>query len=1026
MKKNYWILIGTLLILTSINLKSSAQTVAKFTDSSYCYGDQTKFTSTSTSTYTIKSYYWDLDNDGVFNNDSGAIVKYLFSFADTFKVGLKVISTNDTSIVYQKVVIQLVTPFFTKNADSLCLTGNSFSFTNATTLNPGGTFSSKWYFDDGATSTSFNTSHSYTKDGTTFQVKLITTTNFGCKDSSIIGVTVLPNPKVSFSVMDTVNCIGENFQFTNKSSIAYGSMSNVWVFSNGNQFTLHATNNFPAVGTYPVTLKVTSNKGCSDSFKRNVYVDSNLIAGFIVSPNDTQCWKGNSFTFASVSNVCGTADSILWDLDGDGVFGDQKGTSVNKSYLTSQTVKVGMIVFSGIKSDTAYHTVVIHPNPVAGFSINIPSQILTGNYFAFTNSSTPTPASLLSNWDFGDGNSSLNTSPSWSYATAGTFKVTLTVTTNMGCVDTISKIATVTNPLTVDFIADTVCLKDSTSFINKSTSGSPMLQINWDFNNDLVFTDGSGNNVKHKFLTPGTYTVGLQIITAALTDTVFKSVVVYPKPVAGFTINTPIQSITGNKFVFTNTSSISPSGTLSYLWDFKDASTSILINDTHTYAATGNYFVFLTATSQFGCTDTISKKATVIANSILSADFTTDTICFPGITTFTNTTNSTYPLLQINWDLDSNGLFDNGTGAVVNYGIITNGNFIAGLQVITAYDTSVIYKTVVVNPKPKADFSINRVSQPLSGNNFIFLNASKISPFSLMTYKWTTGDGGSSTAIDVTHSYAAMGTYDVQIVATSDKGCRDSIIKQVNVVSFKLTPDFSSNNACLGDTVFFTNLSSVTNDSIINFLWNFGDGSTIVRGNPKHLYSTTGSYNVTLIALLLSGNKDSIVKSITIYPSPVVNINTVPNSTVYTGQSVKLSLTGIYDSIMWSTGSKDSSIVVAAAGIYSVKVIDVNGCKDSASTEIFILPKTPINVVNAFTPNGDGINDVWKITNIDIFGKCAVKIFNRWGDLMYSSSDYKNNWDGKRNGEVLPEGSYYYLIYTPNDGSYTGPINILR
>jgi gliding motility-associated-like protein len=1027
MKKKYWILLCSLLIITGINVRLQAQTVANYTDSFLCYGDQTKFNSISTSTYPIVSYNWDLNNDSIFNDDTGVVIKYLFSYADTFRIGLQVISTNDTSILYKNIIIQLLTPFFTVNADSQCLAGNSYGFTNITTLFPSGTFTNEWFFDDGGTSLLKNPFHSYSQHGKTYRVKLVATSNYGCKDSSFENVTVLPNPKVSFSILDTLNCIGENFQFTNKSSIAYGTMQNLWDYGDGNQSnTTNAAPSYAAVGKYLVTLKVTSNKGCSDSMISNVTVDSNLIAVFSISPNDTQCFKSHNFVFTSVSNVCGIMDSILWDLNGDGIFGDQKGITVNKTYLTPQSVKIGMIVYSGIHSDTAFHTIVINASPTASFSINNPTQFLSGNNFAFTNNSLPA-TTLSYNWNFGDGNSSTAKSPAWSYLTVGVFRVLLTVTSNKGCIDTISKTATVTNPLNADFTADSACFNDSTSFNNTTTSVYPVLQVNWDFNNDSIFTDASGNKVKHLFSSPGTYTVGLQIVTATLTDTIFKKVIVYSRPVAGYTINTATQNLVGNNFVFTNTSTISPSGTLSYLWDFKDATTSTLKDDSHSYTAAGIYNVLLTVTSQFGCKDTISKKATVLGVTALKADFKTDTICFPGIATFTNTSTSSDPILQYKWDLDDNGVFDNGSGQIIKYPLVINGNFTAGLQVITAYDTSVIYKMVTVNPKPSADFSINRSSQPLPGNNFIFLNCSKISPYSTMTFDWALGDGGISSAIDVYHSYAALGTYNVRIIAISDKGCRDTTTKQVNVVNYLLTVNFNANNTCFGDTTFFQNLSSVTNDSIINYSWNFGDGSpAIIWDNPEHIYSDTGIYQITLKALLLSGNKDSIVKSITVYPNPVATINSSPGAIVYIGQTVTLSVSGTFDSMLWSTKEITSSIIVTTSGIYSVRVYDSIGCTDSAYTEIVVLPKTAIQVTTAFTPNGDGINDYWKIINIGAYGNCDVKIYNRYGDMMFESSNYKNDWDGKRNGKTLPEGTYYYLINTPKDGSFTGSVNILK
>ena len=170
-----------------------------------------------------------------------------------------------------------------------------------------------------------------------------------------------------------------------------------------------------------------------------------------------------------------------------------------------------------------------------------------------------------------------------------------------------------------------------------------------------------------------------------------------------------------------------------------------------------------------------------------------------------------------------------------------------------------------------------------------------------MNFDWSFGDGGTSTAIDINHSYSILGTYDVRLIAISDKGCRDTITKQVSVVNYTLSVDFSANNPCLGDTTYFNNLSTVTNDSIINYRWNFGDGSPKTnKVNPKHYYSATGSYTVTLEVFLLSGNKDSVVNSsVTIFPNPVVTVNYTPGTTVYIGQIVTLSVPGTYDSILW-------------------------------------------------------------------------------------------------------------------------------
>jgi gliding motility-associated-like protein len=84
------------------------------------------------------------------------------------------------------------------------------------------------------------------------------------------------------------------------------------------------------------------------------------------------------------------------------------------------------------------------------------------------------------------------------------------------------------------------------------------------------------------------------------------------------------------------------------------------------------------------------------------------------------------------------------------------------------------------------------------------------------------------------------------------------------------------------------------------------------------------------------------------------------------------------------------------------------------------------NIMYLFTPNNDGFNDLWEIPEMDTYGKCDVRVFNRWGKLVYSSPDYNNDWNGTWNGNNVPEGAYYFVIKTENSGTITGTVNIIR
>ncbi len=84
------------------------------------------------------------------------------------------------------------------------------------------------------------------------------------------------------------------------------------------------------------------------------------------------------------------------------------------------------------------------------------------------------------------------------------------------------------------------------------------------------------------------------------------------------------------------------------------------------------------------------------------------------------------------------------------------------------------------------------------------------------------------------------------------------------------------------------------------------------------------------------------------------------------------------------------------------------------------------DIMNLFTPNNDGINDYWVLPDMDEWGKCDVRIFNRWGKQVFADDNYDNLWDGTSNGNPLPEGAYYFVIKTQNEGTIKGTVNIVR
>lgn len=968
-------------------------------DTDQCLGGNifnfTDKTTISSGSYTLN---WRFGDN---SSASSANPSHTYTYADTFYAELIVVSDKGCrdSVARSLFVFPHPDASFNINDTDQCLYGNSFSFTNTTTI-PYGTYSSNWTFGDGSVSTAKDPVHTYTSTGN-YTVKLIATSAFGCTDSAIRNLTVFPVPAADFSINDSTQCMeGNSFVFTDQSSNA-STADYIWYFGDGSTSTAkNPVHSYTSAGVYQVRLVLSIGNTCKDSITRNVYVYPDPTASFSIN-NDSQCYNGNIFQFTNTSSISNGTLSYSWN------FGDAGSSTLanpSHSYSSSGLYYVRLIALSDKGcDDTIQHQAVVNPSPSAGFSINDDEQCLSGNNFIFANNSSISSGNLNYQWFFGDGQTSSSSNPQHSYISAGTYQVKLLVFSDQNCIDSIVKTVYVRpDPQALFTINDTAQCSQGNEFIftNQSSVSSGTFSNSWDFGDN---TGSTAANPSHVYSAPGNYTVKLTVLTTyGCKDSMTKNIHVYPMPSVDFSINDSKQCLSGNQFIFTNNSSVS-SGSLSSLWYFGDNTTSSAQHPSHSYQSPGTYSVKLVMITDKGCMDSVQKTVTVDPVPAVAFTINDTDQCYSGNSfSFTNQSSISSGTLSYQWNFG-----DNSTSSMTNPAHSYSAPGTYSVKLIAQSGEGCIdsfIKTVIVYPSPVSGFSINNNSQCLTGNSFSFTNTSNISSGSI-SYLWKFGDDSVSTALHPTHTYQNAGTYWVKLIATSDKGCIDSTLASVSVFPVPVV-NFAVNDStqCLtGNRFDFTNTSSVSSGTL-SYNWTFGDNTYSTQNNPSHTYSAPGYFTVKLVVTTDKACKDSFETIVNVHPQPVASFTINQDTQCFKGHSFIFTNTSTLSTgsmtNIWYHGDGNSSVAqhltktYSSYGTYNVKLV-VNSdksCSDSVVKTIKIDPSPAV----AFS-----VNDTDQCKNSNQFN------FTNNSSIAAGTLDYQWNFgDGTTSTQQSPLHSY--------------------
>lgn len=306
-------------------------------------------------------------------------------------------------------------------------------------------------------------------------------------------------------------------------------------------------------------------------------------------------------------------------------------------------------------------------------------------------------------------------------------------------------------------------------------------------------------------------------------------------------------------------------------------------------------------------------------------------------------------------------------------------------------------------------------------------------------YKWTFGvegaPGNTSTEFEPTFVYPDTGTYNVRLVVNPGSTCPDSITRLVKIYPVFKTGFADSGQYCPGSPISFKDQTVSSIKPITYWKWSFGDGAESAEQNPTHIFPKGGTYNVTLIAENFRNCVDTTLRRVVVQNfRPYAGDDTI----VVKGERMQFDARGGVQ-YAWSPqlNLSDTSISNPTAFYpdtgfyaYSVFVQSAYGCSGYDTIRVLVVNKASFVVPNAFSPNGDGHNDYFRPRAVGYKDLRYFKVYNRWGEEVYTGNSLEVGWDGTFKGRRSELGIYFWQIsFTDRfgkEGFMKGDVMLIR
>jgi gliding motility-associated-like protein len=611
-------------------------------------------------------------------------------------------------------------------------------------------------------------------------------------------------------------------------------------------------------------------------------------------------------------------------------------------------------------------------------------------------------------------------------------EVLLKVETELGCSSTSTDTFLIYQPtslITVNPVNKTICEGQSMFFTGQDfVDGGSFLNFAWNFGNG---SNATGKSVAGFFPDAGVFPVQL-VFTENATgcdDTLSTDVIVQPFPIASFETNLD------NQIPICHPQTVVPLSTsqnpypLTQFWDFGNGVTSTLANPASVYEK-GTWTLTLVVATSAGCADTVSRTYTLVGPEG-DFDFDKDLICLGEALTLT--LQDTSDVSTWLWDFGDGTQQSGGDPVTHIYDFLPPDSTTNVTLVLTDNTGVCTYQLLKPVPIIVVDAQFEVPAGTLCPGRTVTLNNTSSNATS---YFWTFSWGGSSTATNPVITLPPVGSYDITLVATNDTAACDDTYTYTLVVSDLVLTQLFGDTICPGDTATIGVLDSLPGYQIA---WT---PANLVLNPSLPVTQATPLTTTVFTVMVEDGFGCDATGQVTVVVLEPIPTFPAWDTIVVEGATVVLpgptSPLYVYS---WSpsfglscSNCPNPSLTATVDTTYLLTITDTRGCFVREVSFGIDVVANRIEVPNVFTPNGDENNSFFQIVipggTMEDIALLKLKVYSRWGNLIYDNETPATGWDGKYKGEDCPMDVYAYVIEVEFiDGrreSYRGDITLVR